>query len=157
MSNQLLLHRRMRRALPALAGVLLALFLPLGAQAAEGGPMRPIMEDMETNMARIAAGIWRESYGEVAQAASQIADHPMPPLLDRLALLAKLGSGAPRFMDADDAMKASALALKAAAEAGQLEQVLSHQQALQKQCVSCHSWYRTHLKKAESEPWEENL
>lgn len=105
--------------------------------------MQRIMQGMSTSMVQIADGIWREEYDKVAVAAQGIAEHPMPSFLERLALLGRLGSDAPQFMKADEKVQAAALALQEAAGERSMEQVLSRYQALQQNCVSCHSWYRS--------------
>lgn len=135
--------------------LILALLLPARLMAGDSGPMQPIMQAMGENMARIAAGIWREDYDEVGAGAVLIAEHPLPPLLERLSLLSQLGSEAPHFMAADEDLKSAALALEKVARTKKLDAVMRQYHLLQQQCVACHRWYRLHIKQAASKPWEE--
>lgn len=117
--------------------------LVLAAPASAGGDvMNKMMQGLGEEMARISEGIWREEFVTIAGAAQAIAEHPLPPLLQRLALLAQLGTAAPRFMAADDEMKEAALVLKVAADGQRIDEVVSRYQQLQQRCVACHSWYR---------------
>jgi cytochrome c556 len=106
------------------------------------GPMNRMMQGLSENMARINEGIWREDFEAIAGAAEAIAEHPLPPLLQRLELLAQLGTDSSRFMKADKEMQGAALALKEAAGGRQVAEVVSRYQLLQQHCVECHSWYR---------------
>ncbi len=122
--------------------VVTALLMTPVRVAAGDGPMEKMMQELSVNMARINEGIWREAFDEVAQGAEGIAEHPMPPLLQRLELLAELGTDASRFMKADKALKAAAVAVTEAAARRDLGEVLSRYQVLQQNCVACHTWYR---------------
>lgn len=104
--------------------------------------MEKMMLELSANMARINEGIWRDEFAEVALAAEGIAEHPLPPLLQRLELLAELGADASRFMDADKEMKAAAMQIRQAAEERRIDEVISRYQVLQQRCVACHAWYR---------------
>lgn len=118
------------------------LFLPAQLNASEQGAMQRIMQGMSNDMVQIADGIWCDDYARVAAAAESIAEHPMPSLLERLALLGRLGGNAPQFMKADEKLQAAALALKEVAGERSMEKVLNRYQALQQNCVACHNWYR---------------
>ncbi|MCW8919525.1 MAG: cytochrome C [Gammaproteobacteria bacterium] len=122
-------------------GIMTLLVLAAPAAAA-GDVMNRMMQGLGAEMARINEGIWREDFEAIAGAAAAIAEHPLPPLLQRLELLAQLGTAAPRFMAADDEMREAALALKEAAEGGRIDEVVSRYQPLQQRCVACHRWYR---------------
>ncbi len=104
--------------------------------------MAEVMQGLGENMARINEGIWREEFVAVGLAAEGIAEHPLPPLLQRLELLAALGTDASQFMKADKALQAAALALKEAAGKRRMGEVMSAYQVLQQRCVACHTWYR---------------
>lgn len=112
---------------------------------AEGGPMDEIMLGLSEEMTRIGAGIWAEEFSTIALAAEAIAEHPLPPLMQRLKLLADLGSNSSQFMAADKALKAAALEVVAAAKQEDLEAVLNRYQVVQQHCVDCHSWYRNSI------------
>jgi len=130
---------------------LLLLMVPSSPVLAEASAMQRIMQAMAEEMNQIAAGIWREDYEQVRAAAQGVADHPLPSFTEKLALLSRLGGNAPRFMQADEAMQASALELVRAAETAQPEAVLLHYQRLQQRCIACHRWYRTTVSRAESD------
>lgn len=124
--------------------ILSLLLLTLSASPALGeqDAMQRIMQAMAGEMNRIAAGIWREDYAQVRAGAQAVADHPLPSFTEKLALLGRLGGNAPRFMEADEAMQATALELVSAAEKAQPDAVLRQYQHLQQHCIACHSWYR---------------
>lgn len=136
---------------------LTVLLLSPAVSAAGNEAMGAIMQDLSRQMVRISEGIWHEDYPRVAQAAEAIVEHPLPPLMERLELLARMGTKASRFMQADEALQAAALALKEAAGQQDMEKVMQHYQVVQQRCVSCHSWYRnseqgsTSNRKAENE------
>lgn len=117
----------MLQSIPALAG---------------NEPMKSMMQGLSRQMARVNEAIWRESYEEVAAAAEDIAKHPLPPVMDRLAMLAQIGTDASEFMQSYRALQASAVTLKEAARQERIEEVVSRYQILQQRCVACHSWYR---------------
>jgi len=127
--------------------IVMSLILPLGVTAAVDGAMGQIMKGLGENMARIGDGIWREDFTVVATGALGIAEHPLPPLWDRLELLAGLGTDATQFMKADEELKAAAMALKEAAGQQRIEEVMSSYQVLQQRCVACHTWYRDVIQK----------
>lgn len=129
------------------------LLVPLHAAAGDG-PMEKMMQELSVNMARINEGLWREAFSEVAQAAEGIAEHPMPPLLQRLELLTELGTDAPRFMEADKALKAAAVAVTEAATRRDLGEVLSRYQVLQQRCITCHTWYRDKAAASGQTAWD---
>lgn len=119
-----------------------ALFLPLVSVAAENGTMEEVMQRMGEEMTQISNGLWHEDYTAVAKAAENLARHPMPPLLERLSLLAQLGSDASQFMKQDKALQAAALALKEAAGQRHPDKVMDRYLVVVQRCVACHSWYR---------------
>lgn len=121
--------------------VLSAWLLPAFSRAGDGA-MEEVMQRMAEEMTRISHGLWREDYSTVAEAAGNLVKHPMPPLLERLALLAQLGSDATQFMKADQALQSAAMELKAAAKQRRLDEVTVRYQTVQQRCVDCHSWYR---------------
>jgi cytochrome c556 len=104
--------------------------------------MQRIMQAMAGDMNQIAEGLWREDYALVRAGAQGVAEHPLPSFTEKLALLGRLGSDAPRFMEADEALQATALELVRVAATRQSEPVLRQYQRLQQRCIACHRWYR---------------
>ncbi|MFO7592516.1 MAG: hypothetical protein R6X15_00535 [Pseudomonadota bacterium] len=121
-------------------GAVMALWLSPCVAASDA--MKEIMLDLSDGMTQINAGIWREDYQGVAAGAASIAEHPMPPFLQRIKLLAELGGDSSAFMRADDAMREAALDLKKAAMSERTDEVLVNYKVLHQRCVDCHSWYR---------------
>lgn len=126
-----------------IAGAVLAMWV--SPNMAANDAMNRIMLGLSEGMTQINAGIWRDDYRSVAAGATSIAEHPMPPLMQRLKLLAELGADSPAFMRADDAMRAAAQDLKEAAEEKRVDEVLVHYKQLHQRCVDCHRWYRGNL------------
>lgn len=124
-------------------GVVMAMWA--SPNMAANDAMKQIMLGLSEAMTRINAGIWREDFQKVAVGAESIADHPMPPLLQRLKLLAELGADSSDFMRADDGMRAVAQDLKEAAVEERIDEVQVQYKLLHQRCVDCHSWYRGNL------------
>ena len=84
----------------AVAGALLAGAYPL-ARAADADKAKPlalrkIMQDLGKDMQAITDGIAREDWVLVAKTAPRIANHPQPPMGERMRILAFVGSNGSR-------------------------------------------------------------
>lgn len=78
----------------------------------------------------------------MAQLAEAIADHPTPPMGERMRILAKMGEDAPRFRAADRKVHEHAKELAVAAEQEDMLQVLHFYHRLMQGCVDCYSEFR---------------
>lgn len=136
----------------------LMLLLPTTQPVSASSALQPIMQAMEASTVQIGEGIWREDYLAISEAATAIAGHPMPGLLDRLALLSRIGGDASRFMQADEAVQEAALDIKRAAERQSLAEVAEHYWRMQQHCLNCHLEFRAKFTApAQPAAWDEQL
>ncbi|APR04161.1 cytochrome c [Thauera chlorobenzoica] len=104
--------------------------------------LRKIMQDMGKNMQAITDGISREDWEAVARAAPLIADHPQPPLTEKMRILSFVGSDAGKFKSHDEKMKRVARTLQDAALRDDGEAVIASFATLQSSCLICHQSFR---------------
>jgi cytochrome c556 len=105
--------------------------------------LRKIMQDMGKNMQSITDGISREDWKLVAKTAPLIADHPQPPLIEKVRILSFIGSDVGSFKHHDQKTHEVAKTLEQAAMQGDGDLVISTFAQLQKSCLACHVQYRT--------------
>lgn len=118
---------------------------PAGAQGnteAEATALRKIMRELGRNMQTVTAAISREDWRLVADTAPRIADHPQPPLAEKMRILAFVGSDAGRFRGFDEQTQRAALALGQAAARSDGQAVIASFAALQDSCLACHQNFR---------------
>lgn len=108
------------------------------------GPLalRKIMQDMGKNMQAITDGISREDWDMVARVAPLIADHPQPPLTEKMRILSFVGSDAGKFRSYDEKTHQAAQALEQAAVRSDGKAVISSFATLQNSCLACHQSFR---------------
>lgn len=105
--------------------------------------LRKIMQDMGKNMQTITDGISREDWELVAKTAPLIADHPQPPLIEKVRILSFIGSNVGSFKRHDQKTHETAKKMEQAAIQRDGELVISTFAQLQKSCLACHVQYRT--------------
>ncbi len=130
----------------AVAGALLAGAYPL-ARAADADKAKPlalrkIMQDLGKDMQAITDGIAREDWVLVAKTAPRIANHPQPPMGERMRILAFVGSNAGSFKQYDKQTHLAASALGEAAVRSDGKAVISKFATLQGTCLACHQQFR---------------
>jgi len=116
--------------------------LPVASAAAEPLVLQGIMKDMGRNMQAIVDGLAREDYVVVEKAALAIADHPQPPVGERMRILSFIGSDAPRFKVFDGETHDNATALAKASKSGKGEEAIAAFHKLQSSCLACHQTFR---------------
>lgn len=111
---------------------------------AEVSPMalRKIMQDLGRHMQTITDGISRGDWALVETMASLVADHPQPPLGEKMRLLGFVGTSMDKFKSYDEATHAQALAVGQAAKVKDGQGVILAFQQLQTSCYNCHSEFR---------------
>lgn len=112
--------------------------LPAGEPLA----LQKIMQELGQNMQTITDGISREEWQLVAQTAPLIADHPQPPLSEKIRILAFVGKDMAKFKAYDGETHTHAVAVGTAASAGDGVGVIQAFQKLQTSCFNCHSEFR---------------
>jgi cytochrome c556 len=112
------------------------------AQATQPLALRNIMKALGQNMQVITDGISRGEWALVEQAAVRVAEHPQPPLPERLRIVAFAGTNAGRFKAHDGDTQAAAEAVAKSARAKDGEATILAFQSLQTGCFNCHREFR---------------
>lgn len=128
--------------------VLLAVGTLAGVDATEpDGKSAPmaltgIMQDLSTDMQGITDGIAREDWPAVAKLAARIADHPQPPLAEKLRILTFTGKDASRFRSYDQQAHQAAQWLAQAAQLRDGTAAIAAFANVQGACLACHQNFR---------------
>ncbi len=104
--------------------------------------LRKIMQDMGREMGIIAEAISREAWDVVGKSALRIADHPRPPMSERMKIMSLFGKEMGRFKEHDMKTHDIARRLKDAAAHEDAPAVISTFAALQRSCLECHRSFR---------------
>ena len=118
------------------------LFVASGAHAAEPLALQKIMKDLGQNMQVITDGISREDWALVEKTAPLIADHPQPPLAEKMRIMSFVGTRMGKFKAYDGETHDQAQAVGTAAKAKDGSGVILAFQKLQTSCYNCHSEFR---------------
>lgn len=114
-----------------------------GAQAAEPLELQKIMKDMGKHMQTVTDGISREDWESVAKTVPLIADHPQPPLTEKMRIMALMGTDMPRFKAFDGNTHDAATEMGRAAQEKNGQKVIDSFHKLQSACLGCHQTFRT--------------
>jgi len=117
-------------------------FAETAATAVEPLVLRKIMRELGKNMQHISDSIAREDWALVTEIAPRIADHPKPPLTEKIRILAFVGSDAGKFRDYDEKTHQAGQELRRAAAQQDRTEVISAFAILQESCVTCHQSFR---------------
>lgn len=109
---------------------------------AEPLALRKIMQDLSKNMQSVTDGISREDWDMVGKIAPLIADHPQPPLGEKMRILIFAGTAVGKFKGYDKKTHQAARALEQAALRSDGKTVISSFASLQNTCLSCHQSFR---------------
>ena len=134
-----------RKTLLAVAAIIMASTQTFAEVAAESGKplaLQNIMSDMGKNMQVITYGVSREDWELVEKTAPLIAEHPQPPLGEKVRILAFVGRDVSRFNAYDEKTLDAARVLGEAAARKNGYAVISHFATLQNSCLACHKNYR---------------
>lgn len=112
------------------------------SSGAERSALTAIMRGMSRNMQIIADGIAREDWALIAETAPLIADHPRPPLAEKMRILGMLGADATKFKGHDQQTNRAAHDLHQAASRQDGIAVIAAYQRLQTACFDCHRTFR---------------
>lgn len=143
-----------RSARTLLAGLIMAVLLacPSHAQtpapaAADSMPgLRGVMQQLGRDMQAVAGAIATEDWAEVATLASRIADHPEPPITEKVRVLTWLGTDAVTFRGFDQRVGTAAGEMGDAAKRGDGPAVIAAFSRVQQACLGCHQGYRASFK-----------
>ncbi len=104
--------------------------------------LRKIMQDLGKNMQGVTDGISREDWEMVRKIAPLIADHPQPPLVEKMRILSFVGADAGKFKGYDEKTHQAARALEEAAARSDGKSVIAAFANLQNSCLACHQSFR---------------
>lgn len=131
-----------RVLMSVLAGCLVLVASAGQAAAGEGMALRRIMKDLGANMQAVTGAISTEDWPLVERTAPMIADHPQPPMAEKLRIMAFIGTDMGAFKGFDTEVHEAAATMGEAARAGDGEAVISAFSAVQSACYGCHSRFR---------------
>ena len=116
----------------------------LSQESARSKPLalRQIMKDMGRNMQAVVDAIAHEDWARAAKAAAAVADHPEPPLTEKVRILAFIGADAGKFRGFDDKSGKAAKALQEAAARVDGPAVIAAFAEMQTACLECHQSFR---------------
>ncbi|BCB26860.1 hypothetical protein SKTS_17460 [Sulfurimicrobium lacus] len=118
------------------------LFTMTGVHAAEPLVLQNVMKDLGKNMQTITDGVSREDWELVEKTAPLIADHPQPPMSEKMRIMGFMGSNMGKFKAYDGETHDQALAIGKAARAKDGQGIILSFQKLQTSCYNCHSEFR---------------
>ncbi len=107
--------------------------------------LRGVMQQLGKEMQNITAAISSEEWAKVALSAAWVADHPKPPMSERMRIMGFLGGEMGKFKASDQKTHQAALELAKAATAEDGQAVIAAFAVLQNTCLSCHQGYRLPL------------
>jgi cytochrome c556 len=113
------------------------------AQAAEPLELQKIMRDLGRNMQTVTDGISREDWALVESSSHLIAEHPQPPLPEKMRILNFIGTNMSKFKGFDEQTHEAASEMAAAAQEENGHKVISTFQKIQSSCLGCHQSFRT--------------
>lgn len=116
------------------------------AESSEPLVLQNIMRDMSKNMQQIAGGISREDWKLVEKNALMIADHPQPPLTEKVRIMAFAGTNISKFKEHDGRTHNAARTLSETAARQDGYAVIADFATLQNTCLMCHQRFRESFK-----------
>ena len=112
-------------------------------QAAEPLALQKIMKDLGAHMQTVTDGISREDWALVGKTAPLIAEHPQPPLTEKMRIMGFMGSDMGKFKAFDEQTHEVAHEMMQAAQAKDGQKVIASFQRVQTSCLGCHQAFRT--------------
>ncbi|EWG98892.1 cytochrome c [Halomonas sp. BC04] len=104
--------------------------------------LRSIMRELDENMREVVGAISREGWGQVAEIAPLIADHPEPPFTEKTRILRFLGADSARFVGHDRQVNEVAMEMGEKARQEDGEAVIEAFSRMQKHCLACHQEFK---------------
>ncbi len=111
-------------------------------QAAEPLELQKVMKELGKNMQVITDGIAREDWALVARTAPHIAEHPQPPVSEKLRIMKFMGPEMSKFKAFDMKTHEAAHDLMHAAHDKDGQKVIAAFQQVQTTCLNCHQTFR---------------
>ncbi len=101
-----------------------------------------IMQDLGADMQGVVGAMAREDWDTVDKLAVRIADHPEPPLTEKVRILAFIGTDAGRFRGYDQQAHDAAQGLAQAAQRRDGAATIAAFARVQTACLGCHQNFR---------------
>ena len=124
------------------AAIIGFVFAAATAQAAEPLELQQVMKDLGKHMQTVTDSISREDWDTVAKIAPQIAEHPQPPLTEKLRIMKFMGAGMSRFKAFDGKTHEAAEEMAKSAREKNGQKVVDSFHKLQSACLGCHQEFR---------------
>lgn len=132
----------MRKQFVSTSAALYLAFATGSAHAAEPLELQRVMKELGKHMQTVTDGISREDWDTVARIAPLIADHPQPPLTEKMRIMVFMGSDMPRFKAFDGKTHEAAEKMAKSAQEKNGQKVIDSFHKLQSACLSCHQEFR---------------
>lgn len=104
--------------------------------------LRGIMQGLGKNMQAITDGISREDWMVIAKIAPLIAEHPQPPLTEKMRIMAFVGTDIGTFKGYDERTHQAARTIADAAVRRDGKAVIAAFASMQNSCLACHQSFR---------------
>lgn len=108
--------------------------------------LRNIMQKLSKNMQIVTDAISIEDWEQVAETAPQIANHPQPPIVEKMRILRFAGSNVSKFKSFDEQTHQAAKELEKIAIKKNGKGVIAQFATLQESCLACHQSFRKTFK-----------
>lgn len=112
----------------------------------EGFALRPIMQALGGEMAKLTTALWIEDYAGITASASAIADHAHISEQELARIQSVLGEEMSAFEALDAEVHEASVRLHAAAQARTLDTIVVTLGEVQRGCVACHARFRERLR-----------
>lgn len=132
----------MKKHLIVVISLICIAFTAFNAQAAEPLELQKVMKELGKNMQIITDGISREDWDLITKTAPMIAEHPQPPLGEKMRIMTFMGSEMSKFKALDGETHEAAHDLLHAASEKDGSKVIAAFQKVQTACLSCHQTFR---------------
>lgn len=126
-------------------GFALAMASGAAAEAADQAKemaLRKIMKDLGASVQAVTHAISMEDWQTVERTAPLIADHPQPPLSEKMRIIAFMGADMGKFKGYDAKVHEAAGSLAEAAKAKDGTAVIAAFNSVQTACYGCHRDFR---------------
>lgn len=104
--------------------------------------LRKIMKDLGASMQTVTHAISMEDWQQVEKTAPLIADHPQPPMTEKMRIIAFIGTDMGKFKGYDTNVHEAADSIAEAAKAKDGGAVIAAFNAVQSACYGCHREFR---------------
>lgn len=112
----------------------------------EGEALLPIMQRLGSLMVSLTHGLMTDDDSTVARSAAAIAQHAPIAAEELERISSVLGSDMAEFVRLDEEVHEQSVLLSNAAAAGQIDEVLTQLNQVQRGCVACHALFRERLR-----------